>query len=48
MYQLINGEVSNAKLKEVEIEDLLGRDPIKINTEEVLGYVKDKTVLVKR
>lgn len=46
MYQLINGDVSIAKLKEVEIEDLLGRDPIKINTEEVLGYVKDKTVLV--
>ena len=46
MYQLINGDVSIAKLKEVEIEDLLGRDPIKIYTEEVLGYVKDKTVLV--
>lgn len=46
MYQLINGDVSIAKLKEVEIEDLLGRDPIKINTEEVLGYVKDKIVLV--
>lgn len=46
MYQLINGDVSIAKLKEVEIEDLLGRDPIKINTEEVLGYVKDKTILV--
>lgn len=46
MYQIINGDVSIAKLKEVEIEDLLGRDPIKINTEEVLGYVKDKTVLV--
>ena len=46
MYQLINGDVSIAKLKEVEIEDVLGRDPIKINTEEVLGYVKDKTVLV--
>lgn len=30
MYQLINGDVSIAKLKEVEIEDLLGRDPIKL------------------
>lgn len=46
MYQLINGDVSVAKLKEVEIEDLLGRDPIEINTEEVLNYVKDKVVLV--
>ena len=46
MYQLINGDVSVAKLKEVEIEDLLGREPIRINTEEVLNYVKDKVVLV--
>lgn len=46
MYQLINGDVSVAKLKEVEIEDLLGRDPIEINTEEVLNYVKNKVILV--
>lgn len=46
MYQLIKGEVSIAKLKKVEIEDLLGREPIEINTEEVLRYVKDKVVLV--
>ncbi len=46
MYQLINGDVSVSKLKEVEIEDLLGREPIRINTEEVLGYVKDKVVMV--
>ena len=46
MYQLVNGEVSVSKLKEVEIEDLLGREPIKINTEEVFGYVSGKTILV--
>lgn len=46
IYQLINGEVSVAKLKEVEIEDLLGRDPIQINTEEVLNYVSGKVVMV--
>jgi len=46
MYQLINGDVSVAKLKEVEIEDLLGREPIRINTEEVLGYVSGKVVMV--
>lgn len=46
MYQLVNGEVSVSKLKEVEIEDLLGREPIRINTEEVLGYVSGKTILV--
>ncbi len=46
MYQLINGDVSVAKLKEVEIEDLLGREPIQINTGEVLDYVGGKVVLV--
>ena len=45
-YQLINGDVSVSKLKEVEIEDLLGREPIRINTEEVLGHVGGKVVLV--
>ncbi|MCR5255664.1 MAG: polysaccharide biosynthesis protein [Acetatifactor sp.] len=46
MYQLINGEVSVAKLKDVDIEDLLGRDPIKINTEEVFEYINDKVIMV--
>lgn len=46
MYQLINGDVSVAKLREVEIEDLLGREPIQINTEEVMGYVSGKVVMV--
>lgn len=45
-YQLINGDVSVSSLKEVEIEDLLGREPIRINTEEVLGHVGGKVVLV--
>lgn len=46
MYQLVNGEVSVSKLKEVEIEDLLGREPIQINTEEILGILSGKVVLV--
>lgn len=46
MYQLINGDVSIAKLKEVDIEDLLGREPVRINTEEVFGYVSGKVVMV--
>ena len=46
MYQLVSGEVSVSKLKEVEVEDLLGRDPIRINTEEVLGLLSGRTVLV--
>jgi FlaA1/EpsC-like NDP-sugar epimerase len=46
MYQLINEEVSVSRLRNVEIEDLLGREPIKLNTEKVMGYVTGKTVLV--
>ncbi len=46
MYQLISGDVSVSKLKEVEIEDLLGREPIEINTAEVFDYVSGKVVLV--
>ena len=46
VYQLVNGEVNVSKLRDVEIEDLLGRDPIKVNLDEILGYVKGKTVLV--
>ena len=46
MFQLINGEISISKLKEVEIEDLLGREPIRVNNEEVLDYVQGKVVMV--
>ena len=46
LYQLANGEVTLNKLKPVEVEDLLGRDPIQINTNEVLEQLQGKTVLV--
>lgn len=46
MYQLITEEVSVSKLKEVSIEDLLGRDSINIDLDSVAGYVTGKTVLV--
>ena len=45
-YQLINGEVSVSKLQEVEIEDLLGREPINTNIDEIIGYVSGKVVMV--
>ena len=45
-YQLINGDVSIAKLKDVEIEDLLGREPIKTSIEEIMGYVSGKVIMV--
>ena len=46
MYQLYTGDVSVSKMKPVQIEDLLGRDPIKLDMTEVFDYVKDKTVLI--
>ena len=46
IYQLVNGEVSVSKLKEVEIEDLLGRDTIDVDMEEIKGSISGKTVLV--
>lgn len=46
LYQLVNNEVSVSKIREVEIEDLLGRAPVKINNESILGYVKDQVVMV--
>ncbi|MEY8535480.1 nucleoside-diphosphate sugar epimerase/dehydratase [Blautia pseudococcoides] len=45
-YQLINEEVNISKLRDVQIEDLLGRDPINVCPDEILGYVQDKVVLV--
>ncbi len=46
MYQLVNGEVDVSKLRDVDVEDLLGREPIKVDLDSILSYVKDKTVLV--
>lgn len=46
LYQMINGEVSVSRLRKVEIEDLLGREPIKLQVESVMGYVQGKVVLV--
>lgn len=46
LYQLANGEVGIEKIKEVDIEDLLGRDSVKINLDEVTDYIEGKVVLV--
>ena len=46
MYQLVNGEVNVSKLRDVELEDLLGRDPISVDMDSILGYVQGKVVLV--
>ena len=46
VYQFVTGEVSLSKMKDVAVEDLLGRDPIKVNMEEIFRYISGKTILV--
>ncbi len=46
IYQLVNGEVNVSKLRNVDVEDLLGRDPIKVDLESILNYVKGQTIMV--
>ena len=46
LYQLMNNDVSISELRPVEIEDLLGREPVKTNLETITGYLKDRVVLV--
>ena len=46
IYQMVNGEVSVSKLRKVDPQDLLGREPIQVNLEEIMGYVSGKVVMV--
>lgn len=46
MYQLVNGDISVSKLRKVEIEDLLGRDPVKVDMSEISTSIEGKVVLV--
>lgn len=46
IYQLASGEVTVSKMKQVAIEDLLGRDPIKADMVQISQYLKGKVILV--
>ena len=46
IYQLVNGDISVSALREVAIEDLLGRDPIASDLTEVFRFLQDKVILV--
>ncbi len=46
MYQLVNGDVSVTKLKDVDMNDLLGRDPVEIDLDSIMGYVSGQVVMV--
>ena len=46
IYQIINGDVHVSMLRKIEINDLLGREPVDLRMETIMRYVKGKTVLV--
>ena len=46
IYQIVSGDASVSALRPVQIQDLLGRDQIKINIDEIMGYIENRVVLV--
>lgn len=46
IYEIIDGKVSISKIRDVSIEDLLGREEVKLNNDNINKYIKDKVVLV--
>ena len=46
VYEIINEDVSIKSIRDVNIEDLLGRDEVNLNIKEISGYIKNETVLV--
>lgn len=46
LYQLCTGEVSVSNMKEVAVEDLLGREPIEVNMDEIFRYIQGKVILI--
>ena len=46
MYQFVTNELTVSRLRHVEIEDMLGREPVKVDLTKITGYLKEQTVLV--
>ena len=46
IYQFTNGQVSIADTKPISISDLLGREKVKVNLNEIMGYIEGKVVMV--
>lgn len=46
VYQFLTGEVKVSALRDVDVEELLGRDPIKVNMEEIHAFIHGKKVMV--
>ncbi|MBS5622392.1 MAG: polysaccharide biosynthesis protein, partial [Clostridium sp.] len=46
LYEILEGDMEHPAVRDVDILDLLGRDEVDLNVEEISGYLKNKTVLV--
>ena len=46
LYQIANGDITVSAMKDVDVIDLLGRDPIKVNMDEIYSFIEGKTILV--
>ncbi|HZJ08860.1 MAG TPA: polysaccharide biosynthesis protein, partial [Trueperaceae bacterium] len=46
MYEVLSGRVDLSRIREVDIDDLLGREPIKLDTDAILGYLRGKRVMI--
>lgn len=46
VYQMVDGEINVNSIRNVDVLDLLGRDPIEVDIESIMGYVKDKVIMV--
>ena len=46
VYEILNDKVNIEQIRNVSIDDLLGRDEVILNTAEIAGYLEDETVLV--
>ena len=46
IYEMISGEAGMGELREIRLEDLLRRDPIQLDFDQITGYIAGKTVLI--
>lgn len=46
IYELVDGTISISSIRDVDINDLLGREPVKVDLEEISSYIKGKKVMV--
>ena len=46
MYQFVTGNISASAMKEVNVEDLLGREPVRVNLDEIFRSLAEKVILV--